>query len=358
MKHLATGFLLVLLPACASSGAISIDGGTDGAQSGGSGGSATGTGGAVGHTGGTTGTGGAGGHVGGATGTGGAVGHTGGAGGTGKGGSAGKAGGTGGAATGGSSSGDDGGPGQTLFVGDFETGDLSQWPYVERCATNRVVVYSTANAPTGAPAPRAGKYAVQFHVLDTDVAPCTSTDNPRAELDSPNLFSPGDDRWEAWSVYVPTNHPAPACTTNCPNGTFFAFQTDYGAPFDGPASIGWFFDFGVSPNLFSMDRGQQYNDDQPWLSSLITGQWVDFLVHKKFSNADDGTGFVEAWENGNQITFSTCNCTHLSTQTMHSTQTSLAFYMTAYRAAGLFATFDTYYDEVRVGTTRASVQIP
>jgi hypothetical protein len=262
-----------------------------------------------------------------------------------------------GGATGGNASVDDGGPGQVLFLGDFETGDLSQWAYIERCATNRIVVYSTANAPSGAPAPRAGKYAAQFHVLDTDVAPCTSTANPRAELESPSLFSPGDERWEAWSVYVPSSHPAPACT-KCANGTFFAFQEDYGAPFDGPPAMGWYFDFGVSPNLFSMDRGQQYKDDQPWLSPLLTGQWVDFLVHKKFSNTDDGTGFVEAWENGSPITYSTCNCTRLSTQTMHATQTSLAFYMTAYRAAGLFDSFDTYYDEVRIGTTRASVQIP
>jgi len=32
--------------------------------------------------------------------------------------------------------------------------------------------------------------------------------------------------------------------------------------------------------------------------------------------------------------------------------------LTAYRAAGFFDTFDVYYDEVRVGTTRDSVQIP
>ena len=309
MRYLALGFLLVLLPACRSGGN------------------------ATGQTGGATG----------------AAGHAGGAGGTGRGGA--------GRKTGGSASGDGGGPGQVLFLGDFETGDLSQWAYIERCATNRIVVYSAANAPSGAPAPRAGKYAAQFHVLDTDVAPCTSTDNPRAELESPSLFSPGDERWEAWSVYVPSSHPAPACT-KCANGTFFAFQEDYGAPFDGPPAMGWYFDFGVSPNLFSMDRGQQYKDDQPWLSPLLTGQWVDFLVHKKFSNTDDGTGFVEAWENGSPITFSTCNCTRLSTQTMHATQTSLAFYMTAYRAAGLFDSFDTYYDEVRIGTTQASVQIP
>jgi hypothetical protein len=380
MKHLLTGFLLVLFSACASTEAISVDGGTGGSQTG-SGGSATGaatgqtggvtgqtggvtgqTGGAIGQTGGATGSAGhsggasgSAGHSGGSTGTGGAVVHTGGAGGTGRGGAGGKSGGGTGGATGGSAGA--GGPGQVLFLGDFETGDLSQWPYVERCATNRVVVYSTSNAPSGAPAPRAGKYAVQFHVLDTDVAPCTSTENPRAELDSPDLFSSGDDRWEAWSMYIPTSHPAPNCT-NCPNGTWLQVQEDYGAPFDGPPSLGWYLDLTVSPNKFSMDRGTQYNDDQPWLSPIITGQWVDFTVHKKFSNTNDGTGFVEAWENGNPITFSTCNCTHLSTQTMHSTQTKLAFYMTAYRAAGLFSSFDIYYDEVRIGTTQASVQIP
>jgi hypothetical protein len=107
-----------------------------------------------------------------------------------------------------------------------------------------------------------------------------------------------------------------------------------------------------------MDRGAQYNHDQPWLGNLVTGQWVDYLVHKKFTNTNDGTGFVEAWVNGAPITFSSCNCTRLMTQTMLSTQTSLQFYILAYRAVGLFSVFDTYFDEIRIGTTRASVAIP
>ncbi len=352
--------VLSLLPGCAGS-----IGSTDGGQAG-SGGALSGTGGTSSSgTGGTSssGTGGTSSSGTGGTSSSGRGGSSAGAGGRGggQGGRGGGAGGAGGAGArggrGGSSAGGAAGTaaGQVIFVGDFETGNLSQWPYVERCQTDRIQVYSTANAPAGAPAPRGGKYAALFHVLDTDVAPCTSTDNPRAELDSPPLFHSGDDRWEAWSVYVPTSHPT---CTNCPAASFFCFQEDYGSPFDGSPSIGWFLDLNTTPNKFSMDRGDQYNHDQPWVSNLVTGQWVDFLVHKVFSNTNDGKGLVEAWVNGAPLTFSSCNCTTLSTQTMHSTQTELEFYLTAYRDVGMFSSFDIYYDEARVGTTRASVELP
>ena len=318
----ASLLLCSVLAACDGTGA-STDGAADGTRtSSGSGGASSGTGGRGAHGGS------------GATGTGG------------KGGTNSATGGTAGGAAG------------LLFVGDFETGDLSQWHYVERCQTDRIVVYSIADAPAGAPAPRGGQYAALFHVLDTDVAPCTSTENPRAELETAEtLFKPGDDRWEAWSVYIPEPHPAPNCGASCPSSDFFAFQDNYGAPYDGSPSIGWFYDFTTSPNNFSMNRGAQYNFDQPWISPLIVGGWVDFLVHIKFSNANDGTGSVEGWVNGNPITFSTCNCTTLTTQTMHSTQTQVGFYLQAYRSAGLFDTFDVYYDEIRVGTTRAAVEL-
>jgi hypothetical protein len=214
--------------------------------------------------------------------------------------------------------------------------------------------------PAGAPPPRAGKYALQMHVLDTDVAPCTSNNDPRVELDSPDLFHVGDDRWEAWSLYLPTTNPAPACTTTntqCPYGTWVNIQEDYGAPFGGSPEIGWFLNFNMTPFKFSMDRGADYNHDQPWLADMVTGQWIDYLVHKKFSNTNDGTGFVEAWINGNPITFSSCNCTHLVTQTMLAGQTTIQFYILQYRAVGMFPYFDTYVDEIRVGTTRDSVAI-
>jgi len=287
-------------------------------------------------------------------GTGGATAGTGGVTGTG-GGTGGIVGGTGGVV---GSGGTTTASGQLVFVGDFETGSLSQWSYVERCQPDRILVYSTANAPAGAPAPRRGSYAARFRVQNTDVAPCTSTDGARAELETAEtLFKPGDERWEAWSVFIPGNHPTPKCGS-CSNGDWMMFQEDYGNPWDGSASIGWFVDLTSSPNRFRMDRGEQYGWDQPAGSPLVVDRWVDFLVHKKFANTTSGGGFVEAWVDGKQLTFESCgNCTKLMTQTMHSTQKQLAFYLTSYRPQGLYDWFEIYYDEVRIGTTRASVEL-
>jgi hypothetical protein len=248
-------------------------------------------------------------------------------------------------------------PGEIIFTGDFETGDLSQWAYVERCATDRILVYNTANMPAGAPPPRQGQYAARFHVLDTDVAPCTSTENPRAEVETPeSLFKPGDERWEAWSMYLPSTLPAPL-----QNQGWFVFQEDYGAPWDGSPSIGWNLDLVNNPKRFRMDRGEQYGHDQPGSASMILGHWVDFLVHKKFANTASGGGFIEVWVDGMPISFNAsgcANCTRLMMQTMHSSQKSVGFYLNAYRERGFFSSFDVYYDAVRIGTTRAAVELP
>jgi hypothetical protein len=167
------------------------------------------------------------------------------------------------------------------------------------------------------------------------------------------VFKPGDDRWEAWSVYIPASHPQPI------GETWFAIQEDYGAPWDGSPSVGWFLDFGSGAARLRMDRGDQYGHDQPLLTNLSLGHWVDLLVHKKFANTSGGGGFVEAWVNKAPMGFDACNgCTRLMTQTMHSTQKQVGFYLTSYRARGTFQTFDTYYDGIRIGTSRASVELP
>ncbi len=329
----------------ATGGTAAATGGESGTSTGGTGvvggtgGAGTGTGGAM-PSGGASGTGGriGGGGGGGPSGTGGRVGS---GGRVATGGAIGASGGAGGAAAG------------LIFVGDFETGTLSQWNYIERCQPDRITVYSTANAPPGAPAPRQGQYAARFRVLDGDVAPCTSSENPRAELETvESLFKPGDDRWEAWSVYVPDTNPAPN------TDSWFVFQEDYGAPWDGSPAIGWTLDLASNPNHFRLDRSEQYNHDQPGVATLVRGRWIDFLVHKKFANTVSGGGLVEAWVDKAPMTFSTCGCTTLATQTMRASQATVGFYLTSYRARGLLSSFDIYYDAVRIGTTRAAVELP
>jgi len=242
--------------------------------------------------------------------------------------------------------------GKLLFVGDFETGDLSQWIGVEQCAKGRITVYDASSAPTGAPAPKQGKYAARFHVLDTDVSPCTSTDNPRAQLSTAlSLFKPGDDLWQHWVIYVPTTFPTIA------SGKWVLFQEDYGPPWDGPPQIGW----NILPikgvQSFAMNRGAQYGVDTAWSMPLVKGKWIDFLVHKKFTNTKTGGGFVEAFVDGSPIAFAPCGgCTKLDMQTMHSSQSALGFFQNLYRALGTAPTIDLYFDDIRIGTTREIVQ--
>lgn len=258
---------------------------------------------------------------------------------------------SGGGSTGGAASGGRPGTGGTagattaaLFVGDFETGNLSQWSYVEQCKTDRILVYDALTMPAGAPVPRQGRYAARFRVLDSDIAPCTSTENPRAELETPEtLFKPGDERWESWSVFMPTDKPATQLVES-----WFLFQEDYGAPWDGPPGIGWIADFDANEWRIDHDGGV--------LTSLpmVTGRWTDFLVHKKFANTNAGGGYIEAWVDGTPFRFPG-SVTKYAVRTMHTTQKSLGFYISSYRERGLFATFDIFVDAVRVGATRESV---
>ncbi|MFI5297589.1 MAG: hypothetical protein ACHREM_05775 [Polyangiales bacterium] len=257
--------------------------------------------------------------------------------------------------------------GTLLFNGDFEPGDLSQWPGVEGCAKDRITVYDSATAPTGAPKPYQGNYAAHYHVLDTDVAPCTSTDNPRAQLSTAlTLLKPGDDVWERWAIYVPSTFPAMVCPSGvtCKNGVWLLFQEDYGPPWDGAPSIGWDILNLGGVDSFAIARGQ-YGSDNPWHMPLIKSRWIEFLVHKKLANTATGGGSVEAFVDGSAVTFKTSDpascvsgCTQLAMQTMHPTMSGVAFFMNTYRAVGFAPLVDLYFDVGRIGTTRASVEGP
>jgi len=225
-------------------------------------------------------------------------------------------------------------PGVTLiFTGDFETGDLSQWagqypfdgnPCVDGGAKS-MTVYSTADAPTGAPPPRQGRYAVMFHTLNGDVAPCTTTDNPRTQLQTPDsLELPGDELWEQWSVYFPDEFPT---VTTLAQGGYLLFQEDYGAPFNAPPALVTLAHAGITP---------------PYSTPLVRGKWIDLYVHKKLSRSTTD-GFVEAWVDGTyvpKIPFVTLN---------DGQDSGLGFYLSSYRYRNSVPTpVDLYLDNAFV----------
>jgi hypothetical protein len=245
----------------------------------------------------------------------------------------------------------------TVFDGDLETGNLSQYWLKQMCAPDRATVYS-ASSKAAWPKPVSGKYALRFRVLDSDVAPCTPTSNPRAQIIATNASSPGalqagQERWEKFSVYFPSTFPK---FTN----HWFVFQQDYGAPWNGSPPIG----FGVANDQIHIARGAQYGYSWIWSKPLQRDHWYTFVVHKKF--AKNETGFIEMWLDGEQQRFSSrpygkpasdSGVTRMYTQTMHSDATeAYQFYVNSYRSKGAAGVVESFYDGMKIGTTRADVE--
>ncbi len=230
------------------------------------------------------------------------------------------------------------------FTGNFETGNLRQYTMVQQCTPDRVTVYSASSQPTW-PTPREGTYAARFNVYDSDVYPCTPTENPRAQIGSSNYIKAGDEDWAAFSLYLPTNMP------EVPSHGWVILQSFYGSPGGGSGAA----HLALTHNESS--GATQFEYPGGWRTPIVKGRWHDFMVHVKFSK-DPTQGWVELWYNGVQQTFPDCRCTRFVKQTINDETTSallskLAFYRQAGMWPGAVAIF---FDRHRVGPTRASVE--
>jgi hypothetical protein len=251
------------------------------------------------------------------------------------------------------------------FNGDFETGDLSQWALRQSCDGD-ATVYSSDSQPSW-PAPVDGTYALRLsvpdnHVLSGATMICdAASGNPRGQLltdrSGATSLAPGDDKWESWSVRIPSDFPLVS------GRNWFVLQQDYGAPFSGspPVTID-VKDDGFGANHFVMDvchDGCLGVSTVWWGPAIQPDHWYHFLVHKVFGTSD-GTGLVEVWLDGVPQPF-VDGSTSYHTRTLHENCTCTAsnayrFYLNSYRADALTRSVVTvYFDGVRVGTSREDV---
>jgi hypothetical protein len=250
--------------------------------------------------------------------------------------------------------------GSLIYDAHFESGGWPKRTVFDTCdtpsGTARVHVYSNAHKPAGAPDARMGSHAVAVTVLDTDVAPCTPTSNPRASSYIEDLFRPGDTVWETFSIYVPNDFPLVS--------HFMMFQEDYGPPFHSTPPNGFYIqNFEGTGNRFYITGDYDpatKKTTRVWSGPLTTGVWHDWLVHKKLT--PDESGFLEVWLDGRPLTF-TNGSTHLGgQQTMLAGATRANFSLMQYRQAGMFPMdrypdgLTIYFDEARVGSTREVVE--
>jgi hypothetical protein len=201
--------------------------------------------------------------------------------------------------------------------------------------------------------PTGGKAtALQMTVANSDVYPITPTDNPRAQLLSPNLFNPGDEFWWHSKFFLPANFPSVP-------GWMAVMEGPYGAPFDGSPP----FSIELHGETMGWQRNSTYGYDIPWETSIVRNKWVEVLVHCRFGTS----GFVELWINGEQITFfsdspynpnNEAPTARLDMATEDASNDGGANFaaIQSYREAGMFRSVSLLQGPMLIGTTRASVE--
>lgn len=199
---------------------------------------------------------------------------------------------------------------------DFESGDLSDWQYVQRPSSERIAVV---------PDPvRRGRGAGRFEVRQSD-----STDGTaRAEVGSAaDLSSEGEIQEFAWSTRLAADYPLADEWQ-----TLVQWKNEgEGTP---PLQLQ------IRGNQLGLVAGSQAGYRWLWRAPLSRNRWLDFKVRVKWSS-DPRLGWVESWYQGRRV---------LERQAMATLYPGLDNYlkMGLYRAGSIEETGVVHHDEMVV----------
>ena len=180
-----------------------------------------------------------------------------------------------------------------VFVGDFETGDFSQWGQCQSKLTNSKCSgvgkgNRTMKIVSGPDQVRQGRFAAQFNVQPGDVPDFGGSERSEVQSNAKGaVVEEGDERWYQWSTKFPADFENPT-------SDFFIILQWHSAEGSPPLAVN------VSKKG-TVDIGGDGVKDRPTktIGKVRPGEWVDYTLHVMFSQ-DKKKGFVEAWENGKQ----------------------------------------------------------
>lgn len=179
-----------------------------------------------------------------------------------------------------------------LFVGDYETGDFSQWQTCQAKNLNaRCRTIGTGNDQMriveGAEAHQ-GRFAARFNIRPGDVPPFGGRERSEVQSNAEGaVVREGDERWYQWSMKFPADFQNP-------RGVWFIVLQWHSAKGSPPLAI----NVGSKGEIVIGGDGLK-GEPRRTIGTVRPGEWVDYVLHVKFSRSRD-TGFIEGWENGRQ----------------------------------------------------------
>ncbi|MFC4949917.1 polysaccharide lyase [Pseudonocardia sp. GCM10023141] len=228
---------------------------------------------------------------------------------------------------------------EVLWTGDAETGDLSQFqdgPWNDVGGTQPKVVTSPV---------RDGGHAIALGLTGATTASDGICCGSRNEL-LPKFrdLEEGDDLYFGFSNYLAPGFPTSGG---------WQLITQFKQNFDGSPPLGLY----VEDGQYKIEGGYGYpTGPKPFMKPLSpapTGQWVDWVLHVKFS-ANPAIGYVEVWQNGNLVLprFAPTSGTMYP-----GTGGRAGSYVKTgpYRDPSITAPGTMYLDNWRIGTSRAAV---
>lgn len=215
---------------------------------------------------------------------------------------------------------------------------------------------------------RRGRYALKVVVRPEDaVYPGDQrADKERAELLRLNscrltgVCSLGDEGahgsewWYSWSVFIPQGYDFKSEPHKFEIMGQWHDQADPGEDPTGyspPMSVAYRSDGKVQGFLIKYGLRNFNQTIQEYLTPIDQGKWIDLVFHIRFSKNDDG--FMEVWKDGIMLKTSS-GSTKVTGPNMYNTVPNY-LRLGIYRGFALSQTNTIYYDEVRIGRSRAAV---
>ncbi len=247
-------------------------------------------------------------------------------------------------------------PAARLFIGDFETGSLNQWPGCQSISHNDPCTgYDNGHYSMKAVSSpkRQGDYAARFEVRDGDYPFCCGE---RAQVRRNAFETEGKELWYSWSTMA----------EQLPAAASFQVLFQWHSTIDGSPPLAFFVENKrLTLRIHTNCCGPYDGTRDIWTGPLLEpGQWQDIKIHAKWSQ-NSNIGFVELWHNGVRQTFSgnptngngtACiGATRCSLRTIHAGDAGNYLIVGYYRDQNINGTAVVYHDGITIASNEAGL---